>query len=343
MPRKHQVVAADEALESRMMEGALAQLPARMRRATRRFATITGEHVVTSLASPVSGTRGDRRLAPPIHPLCRDRIREMRNPPCAENWQEHVRKSLESRSIHSHVCPLGLHCSLIPIYLGSSLVGAAKLVMEGEAAAGQVAAATATLALNVTLACQECYVSVVRHEMASMGRRVQGLLRFGMNGDETAASGSAAEQRNGGESTASSAMAQRALRYVIRHCRDPRLSAVRVAAALGCNPKYLVHVFARTVGETMSSYIRDLRVDLAARQLLERDAQVKDIAYSCGFRNAGTFARTFRERVGVSPAEYRRLFVGKQHSPVVDPLSPRTGPARPGLSAKRAVRTDCVV
>jgi AraC family transcriptional regulator len=60
------------------------------------------------------------------------------------------------------------------------------------------------------------------------------------------------------------------------------------------------------VGETVTGYIRRIRLQSAASRLVNnpRDS-VTDIAMACGFSSPSVFARAFKERFGVSASQWR--------------------------------------
>ncbi|BBH67576.1 hypothetical protein ACTI_42610 [Actinoplanes sp. OR16] len=59
-------------------------------------------------------------------------------------------------------------------------------------------------------------------------------------------------------------------------------------------------------GETPHRYLQRRRVERAMFLLRSSPESVTDICYKVGFNSLGTFSRTFREIVGVSPRAYRR-------------------------------------
>ncbi|MDP5079714.1 MAG: helix-turn-helix domain-containing protein [Opitutales bacterium] len=48
-----------------------------------------------------------------------------------------------------------------------------------------------------------------------------------------------------------------------------------------------------------------MRLSRAARELLDTDDTVSDIAYECGFNNLANFNRSFLTRYKITPSEYR--------------------------------------
>jgi AraC family transcriptional activator of tynA and feaB len=88
---------------------------------------------------------------------------------------------------------------------------------------------------------------------------------------------------------------------------DPDFGPREVAAVAGISLRYLQKLFtARST--TCSEFIYSLRLDHAAR-LLHRRASLgtgqplREIAYTCGFRDYTHFARKFRNRFGHSPGD----------------------------------------
>lgn len=97
-----------------------------------------------------------------------------------------------------------------------------------------------------------------------------------------------------------------ALAYIDRHLRDAGLSVTRVAEAVGVSERHLARVFAET-GTGVARTILERRLELAHHLLSRRsDLPVSEVAGFCGFASAAHFARVFRERYEVTPAEARR-------------------------------------
>lgn len=82
-----------------------------------------------------------------------------------------------------------------------------------------------------------------------------------------------------------------------------------VSTALGTNDKYIslsVNKYARM---NFNHYINTLRVQEAKKLLLEpnRNSSIQDIAMVCGFGNASSFIRVFKQTTGLTPAYYVSL------------------------------------
>lgn len=108
-------------------------------------------------------------------------------------------------------------------------------------------------------------------------------------------------------------------------CADPRVSeAVRyiagqvrrnlgvddVAGHLGVARRTLERYFTDTLGRSIQSEIKRLRIDYLKHLLIETKRPLSDIAADCGFSSTGYFAKYFKDEVGVTPSTYRKQNAG---------------------------------
>ena len=89
----------------------------------------------------------------------------------------------------------------------------------------------------------------------------------------------------------------------------PSITISDVSTALGTNDKYIslsVNKFARM---NFNHYINTLRIQEAKKKLLEENTEssIQDIAIACGFGNASSFIRVFKQTTGLTPAYYVTL------------------------------------
>jgi AraC-like DNA-binding protein len=97
--------------------------------------------------------------------------------------------------------------------------------------------------------------------------------------------------------------------FIEQHLRDPDLTPCSVAAGTKLSTRYLRMIFA-SENETVSAYILRRRLEQCARQIADpawRGHSMTEIAFGWGFNSAPHFTRTFRDRFGLPPREYRRL------------------------------------
>ena len=96
----------------------------------------------------------------------------------------------------------------------------------------------------------------------------------------------------------------RAREYLSEHFRES-IGLSDVAEATGVHPVHLAQTFRRRFGLTVGEYVRELRVEFAARALAQRGRSIGDIALSAGFADHSHFARTFKAVTGATPSAYR--------------------------------------
>ena len=96
--------------------------------------------------------------------------------------------------------------------------------------------------------------------------------------------------------------------HVATHLGDPQLTVPGIATAFGLSTSYLHQLF-RTEGSTLERWIWAQRLAACERALNDPRAArqtLTQIAYSHGFSDAAHFSRSFQQRYGASPREYRK-------------------------------------
>ncbi len=104
-----------------------------------------------------------------------------------------------------------------------------------------------------------------------------------------------------------SALLYRLKSHILTHLRDPELSIAGAAAALGISTRYISDLLA---AEEVSfrNYVQAQRLENCKRDLSDpahAARHVSDIAYAWGFNDLAHFSRTFKQRFGISPREWR--------------------------------------
>jgi AraC family transcriptional regulator len=88
--------------------------------------------------------------------------------------------------------------------------------------------------------------------------------------------------------------------------REP-LEPRRLAAEAGVHPAHLARAFRVRYGETIGEYVRRLRLEWAAREMVATDKPLALLAVEAGFCDQSHFTRAFKRRFGVTPARFRTL------------------------------------
>ena len=79
------------------------------------------------------------------------------------------------------------------------------------------------------------------------------------------------------------------------------------------NNSYLVrqaleYIENKQVGKTFTDIVNEFRI-AKAKQLLKDGAMAKEVAAQIGFQSSSYFAKTFKKNVGITPIEYRDMFI----------------------------------
>lgn len=77
------------------------------------------------------------------------------------------------------------------------------------------------------------------------------------------------------------------------------------ARFVNLSPSYLSTLFKEEAGISYSDYLLGLKMENAARMVLDIGSKTYEISEKIGYRSAKNFARAFKKYYGVSPREYR--------------------------------------
>lgn len=84
-------------------------------------------------------------------------------------------------------------------------------------------------------------------------------------------------------------------------------SVAYFAEELHLSPNYFGDLIKKETGKTAKEYIQDKIIDVAKNQTFDSSKTVNEIAFELGFKYPQHFTRLFKQRVGVTPNEYRLL------------------------------------
>lgn len=89
---------------------------------------------------------------------------------------------------------------------------------------------------------------------------------------------------------------------------EKRHTLASLAAEVSMSPRNLTRHFIQETGVTPHEFVQRIRVDAARTMLEASDRPLKSVAYACGFGAADRMRIVFKERLGVTPAQYRASF-----------------------------------
>lgn len=118
-------------------------------------------------------------------------------------------------------------------------------------------------------------------------------------------------ERNHGEIDERSLMRlQQAQAYIEAHL-DNELRAEDVAAQLGMGLSTFSRFFADAAGTSFPAYVRGKRLNKAAVLLSQTQRSIADIAAETGFSSPSYLILCFRQQYGVTPAQFRKLYIAE--------------------------------
>lgn len=101
------------------------------------------------------------------------------------------------------------------------------------------------------------------------------------------------------------------LSYITDHYHE-KLYVQDLASQVNMNEQYFCRFFKRSIGKTPIDFINDYRLNKVIRLLETGDAQITEIYLECGFNNMGNFQRLFKRKTGITPLQYRKLYLSKK-------------------------------
>lgn len=93
--------------------------------------------------------------------------------------------------------------------------------------------------------------------------------------------------------------------YMKEHYQED-ITLPQVADIFGFTPTYLSRVFHKYAQVSYQTYLIDLRVSHAIREMMNTNHSISEIAMAHGFPDSRSFSKAFRKRYGCVPSEYRK-------------------------------------
>ena len=96
-----------------------------------------------------------------------------------------------------------------------------------------------------------------------------------------------------------------AIDYIKQHYCDSDLNQQRVADYIGVSSVYLSTLFRKEMNISFLDFVTSLRMKRAKYLLLNTNMKVYEISENVGYQTGQYFGRLFRQKIGLSPAEFR--------------------------------------
>ncbi|MFD1602825.1 helix-turn-helix domain-containing protein [Flavobacterium artemisiae] len=85
------------------------------------------------------------------------------------------------------------------------------------------------------------------------------------------------------------------------------LSLLQLSGILNIHPVHLSRYFPKYFGCTLGEYNRKLKVEKSLALLIDKDKSMAEIAYETNFSDQSHYIRCFKEQMGQTPLQYRKL------------------------------------
>lgn len=104
--------------------------------------------------------------------------------------------------------------------------------------------------------------------------------------------------------TPDDALMQRVMEVINENISDSDLSVDMIAQKVGISRVHLHRKMKELTNQTPHSFIRNIRLQQAAKLLKDGKQSITDVMYICGFSNSASFSTMFKNLYGCSPREY---------------------------------------
>ena len=94
--------------------------------------------------------------------------------------------------------------------------------------------------------------------------------------------------------------------YIYSHIKE-RITVEDLADVLGVSANYLSRLFKKETGDSVSTYIRTQKIEMAKNLLQYSEYSMIEIANRLSFSSQSHFIQQFREAVGMTPKKYRDI------------------------------------
>lgn len=99
-------------------------------------------------------------------------------------------------------------------------------------------------------------------------------------------------------------------KYIDEHYNDSMLSVQLLEEKIGLSRYHMTRIFKAAFGLGILEYIKEVRVEQAKAYIQDDiNANMETVAAKVGFNDARSLTRAFRQKLGITPAEYRRTLI----------------------------------
>ena len=100
----------------------------------------------------------------------------------------------------------------------------------------------------------------------------------------------------------------RIMKIINDNLAEPSLSVEMLANSIGLSRVHLYRKLKELTNLSTRDFIRNIRMQQAAKLLKEKKLSISDVAYAVGYSNLSHFSNTFKDLFGQTPKEYMQAF-----------------------------------
>ena len=108
---------------------------------------------------------------------------------------------------------------------------------------------------------------------------------------------------------------ERVMKAVNKHISDSEITVEMIADEIGISRVHLHRKLKELTNQTTRDFIRNIRLQQAAKLLREKKLMVAEVSYLVGFKHPNNFSTNFKDMYGMSPTAYCEQFHGSEETP----------------------------
>lgn len=98
-------------------------------------------------------------------------------------------------------------------------------------------------------------------------------------------------------------------KHYIEENKGINIKLEELAKNAGFSYTYFSYLFKKETGKTLTEYIQMVRIETAKKLLMEKERNISEVAALVGYNDIKFFTKQFKKTLGISPNEYRKMFL----------------------------------
>ena len=114
---------------------------------------------------------------------------------------------------------------------------------------------------------------------------------------------------------------ERIMKCINENLQDADFNVEKLTGKVGISRAQLHRKMKEITGISAGDFIRNLRLEQAARLIKEKKINVTQVAYAVGFNNQAHFSTVFKKHYGMTPTEYSEQSLSEEEQEEADAMS----------------------